>query len=1082
MAAPISTVKSNADIRFRDHAGPDASRNEVVMYLDFRVFIMGVEVTSYVKDSVSFTRALNGSENTCTFTLDNAYDRFVMTSENFRNYRVPNKNAAGNATSRSTFIPAYDLNQSANPEKLRRTGLEFDDLANFDGSKMNWIGVPGRTDVDESAKRDLFNYKIKHTLEFNQANAHQQAAAAGTNTAQMTSKLAKYKLNIGSCVINLHDEVRVFMADPNHDPVGSGFYRWMPVFAGVVSSAPIQRNRVDGSSTLSVSCSDIRYMLRKMRVAGNIQSTNQVQTYIRFDDAVGVFQDAAFLASTGDGNVKFENLAAQLSYRQLTRALLCGDNPSDIAATDAANAARYNSPTNNLAGSTNTASNNAVRGVNLHDGFNPWFDKINGATTPKHQYDKVVQIRGVGNFSLGFEISNILPMHGDWDQRVQAMETWQDLMVFGAKMDWYTDEEVTAIGAGTKPVDLNLYRGDVVAEMSPFSIMNSFVHYLFPGNASAEGQELGIRNLIERGLINPQADTSWGNRLDLLIQCTETIDYKIQVNGMGDICFEFPMYDFTPNFFGKYAECFAIGDSIKSDDVNDEGEGNVVTCLKVGGAYRDIEKSTSEGKSNPVVADQQYSVFIKSDYMACKYGIVVEEYSLPWSLDVWPMTSTDVSGKIVDMDAIRRNTLISFGIVEFYKRIAAMSSMSIDMAFNPFLFPNRPLLNKLARRIGLTDNVQVSLAIDGAPSVQADARWIRRASMSDRDALNGQTYQTIAGFTNTPFGYYEDGLKMFSSDQLDGIRTQFGIEIIDPKTNKIDEASKSAMQNNGSFNGAQVAPAQYPSATGAGSYSISAIVKASYARYANLQQTDPELYANVNRVAEAAGADPRDMYRLMEHESGGETYIKPQGHYVYAKKPKKLGAQGIIQFMPDTLLGLKGKNGKPIDPSTFLQDYPTVADQTDLAMQYYVNVRKWNRLGPLDTPYKLIMATVNPASLRDNMFADFAQSSNEWTRKFADAIKSANRVSTPAEFCLAKGYNYYNPDGGQMQTGTDKKGQPKKTVFYSTGITAPAAGSEAKAAAKAKIPPGIAELKVSVANSAPASSTVTVAPPRTKAL
>lgn len=1042
----VPTIMSTADIRFRDHAGSEVGRNEVVMFCDFRVFIMGVEVTSFVKDSIAYTKSLNGSENTCTFTLDNAYERFVMTPQNFQAYRSAPADIA------------YRFDQSQDPERLSKTGLNFSSLADFDASRMTWVQSEGHHSVDESAKKALFEYKIKHTLEFSQAAAHQAAAISGTNTSQMASKIPKYKLTVGSCVIGLNDEVRVFVADPNHDPVNS-VYRWMPVFSGVVSSAQAQRSRVEGSSTISVTCADIRYLLRKMRVTGNIQSTNQVQTYIRFDDAIGMFQDAAFIASASDGNVSLENLASQVSYRQLTRGLLCGDNPTDIAAIDAKNADI----------NPDKSTNNFVRAVSFETNRNPWADKIK---PPDHANDKVLQIKGVGNLTLGFEISNVRPEQGSWAARVQQMSTWQDLIMFGIKMDWYTDAEVTRIGAGTKPVYVADVKGISTGAMSPFSIMNSFVHYLFPGNQGNTGEELGIKNLMERGLINPGSDTSWTTRLDMLVQCSETIDYKIQVNGMGDICFEFPMYDFTPNFFGKYAECFALGDSIKNDDVNDEGEGNVVTCLKVTGAYRDIKESAAEAKSEAVVADQQYSIFIKSDYMASKYGIVVEEYPIPWALDVWSLRNVDAAtGATVNTDAIHKNTLMSFGVIEFYKRIAAMSSMSTDVAYNPFLCPNRPLLNKLARRLGLIESVNITLTIDGAPSSSADTKWIRHASQNDEDAADGHIYQTLTGVTNTPFGYVVDGLKLFSSEAIDSIRTTFGIEIIDPSKNKIDDATKSALKNLGGFNSDQyqslLQHGQQTQQVNTGdgrSYSVSSVVKASYKRYEKLAQTDPETYAAVNRIAQAAGADPQDMYRLMEHESGGGNHIDPQGAFRYKDKPNKIGAQGIIQFMPDTLKHLEGRNGVPINPATFLVDYPTVVDQADLAVQYYTRMR--NQFGPLNTPYKLIMSTANPASLNDDMFADFSQSSNKWTREHADLIKSLNRVSVPADFCKAKGYNYVQGAGG-----TDVDG----TKYYPTG------GDALKQATQITMP-GMPTLQQTLDKSAPSNTANTSTVPRTSAL
>jgi hypothetical protein len=418
------------------------------------------------------------------------------------------------------------------------------------------------------------------------------------------------------------------------------------------------------------------------------------------------------------------------------------------------------------------------------------------------------------------------------------------------------------------------------------------------------------------------------------------------------------------------------------------------------------------------------------------------------------------------VDAINKNTLVSFGVIEFFKRISAMSSMTTDFAYNPFLWPNRPFLNKLARRLGLIDSVSITLIIDGAPTSTADTRWIKHASQSDTDAANGHTYQTITGFPNTPFGYAIDGLKLFSSDQIDSIRTAFGIEIIDPSKNKIDDASKSAVKNAGGFNGAPFGTTQTVNASDGKIYSISSVVQASYKRYDSLAQTDPATFAAVNRIAQAAGADARGMYRLMEHESGGGNHIDPQGAYHYKDKPDKIGAQGIIQFMPNTLKSLAGRNGTKVNPATFLTDYPTVADQASLAVQYYTRMR--NQFGPLNTPYKLIMATANPASIYDDMFTDFAQSNNKWTRDNADTIKSTNHVSVPADFCKAKGYNYVQTQGG---TGADG------TKYYATGTN-----TSASAASTTVSTPGLASLAQDRANSSPSSSTSTVKASRTSAL
>lgn len=841
-------------IQYRDHAGANAERNEVVMFADFRVFIMGVEVTNWVVESLNVTKALNGTENQCSFTLDNTNDRFIMRAENFAGLRGKDKSGKPKRPG------GYSYNQSLDPERLPETGLDFNSrqVTDDDLSKMVWItdvknSQNGTFEYDESAKADLYNYKAPLYVTFGRdeapASGSTSSAPAATTTpnavvnkatpgvngfsqalntmilagkieygeeqrnAEIKADLARvhgktsgdvqqpevdsagnvvhsvpnpdsalvkpplteklngqpwYNLDVGSCVVSLHDEVRIFVADPNHDPVSDNVRRWMPLFTGVVSSVPVRHSRTDGTTSLSISCADVRYLLKKMRVTGNIQARNQVPTYIRFDDAVGIFQDAAFFVTSGSEN-SFESLASKLSYRQLTRGLLCGDNPEDILATDHENLASKKCTYNSLSlGAIGSSAD-------------PWMSKLDRRHIDTTKY---VRVSGVGNFSLGWEQQNADWTQGDWKSRVATMEAWQDVVTFGAKLDWYSDSEVTTIGCGTRPQSAP----DV---MSPYSVLNCFVHYLYPhGEYDPSGTNpsaLGIRNLIERAIVTPGSDVSWSNRLEMLTQVSDVIDYKFFVNGMGDICFEFPMYDFTPNYFGRYAETMAFSDSIKSDEHNDEGDGNVVTALKVVGGYKDIEKSSDKANSNSVVQEQVYSVWIKSDYMAGKYGIVCEEYQIPWALNTWRMRD----GKN-DSDALHKNTLISFGIIEFYKRIVAMSSMSADICYNPFACPNRPFLNKLLRRMGVSDSVNITLNIDSTLSTSITANFVRRAKQSDDSK---QRFQTITGYANTPFGYVSDGLKLFTEEALENLRHDFGFEVIDPKTSKYSDALKSGMFN-----------------------------------------------------------------------------------------------------------------------------------------------------------------------------------------------------------------------------------------------------------------------------------------------
>jgi hypothetical protein len=456
---------------------------------------------------------------------------------------------------------------------------------------------------------------------------------------------------------------------------------------------------------------------------------------------------------------------------------------------------------------------------------------------------------------------------------------------------------------------------------------------------------------------------------------------------------------------------------------------------------------------NETANDQAYSVIIKSDTMASKYGNVPEEYAIPWLARVWTFSSTDASGAVIDNNALQRNALISFGIIEFFKRIAAMSSMGFDGIYNPFWLPNRPVLNKLLRRTGLTTSASISIPIDGAPTSSVESFYVRAADH------NGN-FIVITGSPNTPFSY-ADGqrLALFSTASLDNIRTTYGIEIIDPSQSMVEQANVGLQ-----------APAPGIGGNGSGSaggannvnaYSVSKAIARSFARYDALQKTDPKLHAMIAEVANSAGMDPHLLYQIMEFESGGGNKINPLG--AYNKKNPAQGAQGVIQFMPDTLRGMG------IDPQTFREKYPTIESQMPLVKQYLAQAKASVGGAPLDSPYAAYMAIFNPASTRDNMFDSFQNSKNKWTRNHAAAISSQNGgIRNPADLMLKLGYNYYQPGGGSYSYTTNgRKGPVTVTQNYIPS------GNSAAVAATPVVP---SQSVVSIARSTPGFS---VTPPAT---
>jgi peptidoglycan hydrolase-like protein with peptidoglycan-binding domain len=85
--------------------------------------------------------------------------------------------------------------------------------------------------------------------------------------------------------------------------------------------------------------------------------------------------------------------------------------------------------------------------------------------------------------------------------------------------------------------------------------------------------------------------------------------------------------------------------------------------------------------------------------------------------------------------------------------------------------------------------------------------------------------------------------------------------------------------------------------------------------------TDPEFSAKLNEVAGKLRIDPRALWKVIKFESGGDP----------SKQNKRTKATGLIQFMPDTAIGL----------GTTIGELKTMSavDQLDYVYEFYKGIR-----------------------------------------------------------------------------------------------------------------------------------------------
>lgn len=236
-----------------------------------RVYIFGVEVSKWLKGSVSITYGNRDSYNTASFDL-------------------------------------------SNPNRLWQISK-----ANLDGIYRN----SGAGEYSELAKKEIMGFKTlpannpEISLDIKQSafQASQIVTSAGASVDQSGNvrfvppadgNERKYRLAVNDCIFNKHDPIRIFVKNPL-----SNAQEWVEVFCGFVQEHPITTNYLNGESSLRVSCYCIRQMLTKTRV--------QMNSLIHGNDPTpilnaGFFQD---FAKGGIGTTAFGASSLEETIKQL---------------------------------------------------------------------------------------------------------------------------------------------------------------------------------------------------------------------------------------------------------------------------------------------------------------------------------------------------------------------------------------------------------------------------------------------------------------------------------------------------------------------------------------------------------------------------------------------------------------------------------------------------------------------------------------------------------------------------------------------------------------------------------------------
>lgn len=491
------------------------------------------------------------------------------------------------------------------------------------------------------------------------------------NAKASSSATYRYPFAPKSLVFHKFDHVRIFAKNP----LSISNDEWYPVFTGFLDQKPYTEDLVNGLSTIKISCQDVRYAMQRMRTQNNPA------------------------ASIGNGNaVQFANGGS---------------------VKDSPKAGYFNdliSPTFNI--------NHVLGGLSFKESINFLILGISKGTRlglatkevgSPGTTGKKVSLNAVGEFTSGYDIK----YDPTTEKRKEILESWNNLILFGtysATPTFYTYARMLKMGQETH-------------EWGQESVWKCQVHFLYPHDG---GPNL---NLVESSIAEGRVTdkVQWSSRLELILNICENIDYVMYVSPIGDIVFEFPMWDFSPADFGPYESLYKFRHHIIDRTINDEG-GEAISALVVNSdkLMKEERNPAQAGGSAPpgTAPDIELTRTIYSNPLASRIGVQVKTIYKPG---------------ITNPDSLTR-----LGLIEFAKASADYNKYSFKAQYRPFLCVNRPIYDIDAYRIGHANHINYTWRLRESVEVEIDMNFVRRGEI---DSKGNVVFRFITGGEANPISY-----------------------------------------------------------------------------------------------------------------------------------------------------------------------------------------------------------------------------------------------------------------------------------------------------------------------------------------
>ena len=702
-------MSSRALVKFTEQRYP-------VLFEDFRVYIQGVEVTQWITSSLTIAKTNRDGPNSAGFTLDNAMDRFVVTAENVAGTWRDTQDKYSEAAKHGIYL--YKTGQiDVTVDRIAdQYGSIFSrelDLA-FAKTREQLLQDLGYRKVDAKNKddaalaqilatRNSMNALPSGTLQYlggqiSAGNAAQDALMSAGMSEAEAKKIADDAVT---------SELNKITKSPKaRDTKSKNNKKKRKVQYEVDNGDPELKRQANTRNPTDSDTGDRRWPLSERTVI--FHKNDPVRIFIQnpltendewlygftgFVDTYPVTTDYV----TGHSTITiqcYDVKALMQKMRVQMNSLVGIIQPSALFLDRSSMFADLLVPSRWGQSFANMAFEDAMAilttGTTLErKGQGPHF--------------------GVGSLAVG-KVVTYPKTDNPHDQDNKAiLEEWHTMCLNGpslisdknsiANLTFMDSSKVDEIGRGT-------------TTDGPYSPLRSYVHFLLPKEGTA------ARTLTQIQFDAGSEQRDWVTRLQIITDFCANLDYEFTVSPNGDLVFEFPMYDFLPEDFGDWAPMFTADYHLINGGMSDE-TGDIITALIVTGA-------PPNATINPNLPQAFTMGVIQSSLLASRVGVTVEQQQLPF---------------VQSPPRLR-----SLGFVEFQKRLANSNSFDMEWGYRPFITVNRPLLNAVEKRMGLTSSVTETMQLFGICSTAPALKYVRQIRADG-------TFRFITGGDSMPISY-----------------------------------------------------------------------------------------------------------------------------------------------------------------------------------------------------------------------------------------------------------------------------------------------------------------------------------------